>query len=183
MNHPQNENTDQLFNQQIRTIVLPAIKISLELKGLVLHHVGLCTCADCVGIRAKMAMTECVFTIPESAQVIYALAQADTDASLDLAGTICYASGEAFGCRVDLHPRVMHKLEQAHAYLRTVIEAKRLLLWFHQELHKVASSTVRVAAFPLHTEDGIIRFDKDTRMRVKAAAVEFAKRAGLPKKD
>lgn len=183
MNHPQNENTDQLFSQQVRTIVLPTIKISLELKACILNHVGLCTCADCVGIRAKMAMTECVLTIPESAVAIVALINADTDASLDLAGTICYASGEAFGCRVDLHARVMHKLEQAHTHLRNCIEAKRLLLWFHEELHKVTISSVRVAAFPLHSDDGIIRFDKDTRMRVKAAAVEFAKRAGLPKKD
>lgn len=183
MNHPRNENTDQLFNQQIQSIVLPTIKISLELKAIILQHVGACSCANCVGIRAKMAMTECVLTMPESAVAIFALVNANTDASLDLAGTICYASGEAFGSRVDLHARVMHKLEQGHAFLRSSIEAKRLLLWFHEELHKVTSPSVRVMSFPLHTDDGIIRFDKDTRMRVKAAAVEFAKRANLPKKD
>ncbi len=181
MNHPKPSNPE--LDRQMRSIELARLKFSLQQKATVLNQLVTCHCTDCVAIRIKFASPNFVLTVPEASAIIVALINSGTDESLDLAGTICWATGEAIGARVDLNPKLIHTLDQSHARLRSMIEAKRLLLWFHEELHKVTKSTVLVTSFPIHTDDGIIRFDKDLRLRVKQAAVQFAKQYGLPKKD
>ncbi|MFO0943563.1 MAG: hypothetical protein U0930_22740 [Pirellulales bacterium] len=183
MNHPTPSNQNPELDRQMRSIELARLKFSLQQKSLIAGRFSCCQCSDCAALRVKLASTSFVLTVAEAAVIIRELIRVDTDESLDLAGTICWATGEAFGARVDLDPKLIHFLDQSHAVLRSAIEAKRLLLWFHEELHKVTSSPTTVTSFPLHTDDGIISFDKDLRLRVKQAAVQFAKQYGLPKKD
>jgi hypothetical protein len=187
--------SDRSISQTMRTVVVKGICLSTDHRVAVLRTLrqANCQCLECSGLRAKLgppgvhrqdqlSLPECTVLVStlislgcrEEAGFDEASGFDFRDRALDSAGTICWQMGDAFHfqCR-DFPAHLLHTVSQNHSHLRDVIEAKRLLLWFHHNLDQMTPIRMRVTHFEFDAElcglAGVV-FNESTQRAVYQAA-------------
>lgn len=176
--------------QALRSVVVKGIQLAQDQRESVLQLLRQhsCLCVECSSLRVKLdrpcvkrqnelGLPECTVLVNSLITIGCAEASYDVvfrDRALDSAGTICWQMGDAFHlqCR-DFPAHLLHTVSQNHSRLRDVIEAKRLLLWFHRDLDQMTPMKMRVTHFEFDAElcglAGVV-FNDSTRLAVRQAA-------------
>lgn len=191
--------SDRSVATTMRSVMVKGICLSTDHRGSLLRTLrqANCQCLDCSGLRVMLGPPpgthrQNQLTLPECTVLVSTLISLGCreesgfdgfdeasgfdfrDRALDSAGTICWQMGDAFHfqCR-DFPAHLLHTVSQNHANLRDVIEAKRLLLWFHRELDQLSSIRMRVTQFEFDAElcglAGIV-FNENTRLSIRSSA-------------